>query len=102
MALGLRAKVFGAANLVFYDGDYSQHGFLPIGIEQVLQCDNRMDDAYAGRPVDENTQGYLGVYVNLEQIDTSGWELPYCTETVITEDAPYLLNSGHDPLPATV
>jgi len=94
-AVGLRAKVFGPDNLVFYDGDYPEQGFLPIDVAQALSLNDRMDKVYAATPPADGTrQGYIGIYVNLDQVDTSTWELPFCSETIIEENAPYLLVSA--------
>ena len=84
MALRLRAKVFGEANLHFYDGDHIEKGFFPITVEQAIQCDDRLLEAEATRG-EESQLGYIGVFVDLDVIDTSTWELPLTAHTVVGE-----------------
>ena len=72
-ALGLRAKVLGVENMHFFDSDApdAQRDFLPLSLEQAMLSNARIDEPYNRDP-----QGHIGVYVNLEQIDTSDWEAP--------------------------
>ena len=76
-ALGLRAKVLGVENLHFFDSDASetQRDFLPISLEQAMLSNARID-LLDSEPYYRDAQGHIGVYVNLEQIDTSDWEAP--------------------------
>lgn len=77
MALGLRAKVLGETAMTFYDSESPELGFLPITFDQARATNDRTYDAWlrSGKSKEELPSN-LGVYVNLNNIDTTGWERP--------------------------
>lgn len=81
MALGLRARIFGADAMTFYDSDHPEFGFLPISLEQAMDTNDRMIDAW-NSDEDEIPPGDIGAYVNLDLIDTSDWLRPDHLEKV--------------------
>ncbi len=75
-ALGLRAKVLGAEAMHFYDAEHSEHGFLPMDVGQAVLTNTRINELDLAQPYRPDPQSHIGVYVNLERLDTTGWELP--------------------------
>lgn len=75
-ALSLRRKVFGDEALAFYDGQYGDHRFLPMTIEQAIDTNRRIDALDDDNPDRPDPQGHIGICVDLQKIDTSMWEKP--------------------------
>ena len=71
-ALGLRVKLFGAEALNFYDDSDPEHRLLPINLEQAIESNNRI--AYQEMAGEDSSQSYLGAYVDISKIDTTGWQ----------------------------
>lgn len=78
MALGLRAKIFGEAALEFYDEDDEDRMFLPMTLEQAVATNNRINTIWQYRDAqnDEEWIGDIGVFIDLQAVDTSTWERP--------------------------
>ncbi len=81
-ALALRRKVFGDDLLEFYDCQSSEYGFLPISVGQAIQINDRIDALDAVDDNRPNPQGHIGVCVNLERLNTAGWEGPRILEYI--------------------
>ena len=71
-ALGLRVKLFGAEALNFYDDGDPEHRLLPINLDQVVESNNRLASLELSGEV--GAQSYLGAYVDISKIDTTGWQ----------------------------
>jgi hypothetical protein len=75
-ALGLRARVFGAQVLQFYDDASLDEGMLPMTLAQARLSNDRIDHLNALNPDRSYPIAHVGVYVDLREIDTAGWETP--------------------------
>lgn len=70
-ALFLRAKVFGAQALEFYD---SEVGLLPLSYEQAIASNRLVDSHYPNDQRYKIDGEHIGVAIDLSTIDTTGWE----------------------------
>jgi hypothetical protein len=75
-ALLLRRQLFGDAGLHFYDDEHEEAGILPMTFEQAVSTDRRIDEIYTANP-ERQDLGYIGLFLDLTQVDTTGWERPH-------------------------
>ncbi len=80
-ALRLRARIFGASALTFYDSDFpDSEAKLPLTFEQALACNDRVEETWKNLTPNKDPQSHLGVYVDLRPVDTTGWEMADFTQ----------------------
>jgi GNAT superfamily N-acetyltransferase len=77
-ALGLRARVLGSRVLQFYDGTSLDEGMLPMTLDQARLSNDRIDYLNTLNPDRSYPIPHVGVYVDLQAINTSNWETPEC------------------------